>query len=93
MEHILSNIDLKPSDYIVCQTCNKLNWYENTECSNCGDKTFGYFYCNLILFQNGDKKTLKSFKNEVVNWIKKEYNFWKNENYSKKEINSILIKI
>ena len=38
MESALSVIACKQNDYLICAACKKVNWYENTECVDCGEK-------------------------------------------------------
>ena len=40
MEHMVSVIVSKPSDYKKCKSCGKVNWYEREECVNCPSKEF-----------------------------------------------------
>jgi hypothetical protein len=42
METRLGNIISKPSDYKVCCSCNKINWYENDKCIECQATNFDY---------------------------------------------------
>jgi len=30
----------KPQDFKICLRCNRINWYENKECIDCGNPTF-----------------------------------------------------
>ena len=39
MYHTVERITGKPDDYIICNNCGKINWYERGEdgiCNNCG---------------------------------------------------------
>jgi ribosomal protein L40E len=40
MEMSLSQILMKATDYKVCKQCNTVNWYENKQCIDCGEKDF-----------------------------------------------------
>jgi len=40
MEHELARIFQKPNDYKLCNKCNRLNWYENDCCIECGSDDF-----------------------------------------------------
>lgn len=40
MEVNYSKILSKPSDFKICKTCGKINWYENDRCINCKGKEF-----------------------------------------------------
>jgi len=42
----LHRIMQKPSDYTICESCHKLNWYENEVCCECGESEFNN---NLVL--------------------------------------------
>ena len=39
MEVKLDQLYFKPSDFKICKSCKKINWYERTTCS-CGGKNF-----------------------------------------------------
>ena len=34
MRHTVDRIRNKPSDYVACEECDAINWYENEECVN-----------------------------------------------------------
>ena len=39
MEVKLDQLYFKPSDFKICKSCKKINWYERTTCS-CGGENF-----------------------------------------------------
>jgi uncharacterized OB-fold protein len=40
MKHTIDRIVNKIADYKQCDSCGKINWYENTECIECDSTTF-----------------------------------------------------
>ena len=38
MESELCRVVSKPTDYVICNSCHDINWYENKECVNCQEK-------------------------------------------------------
>ncbi len=42
MTRQLVQIFSKPNDFKLCGSCNRINYYENEECIECGDNTFQY---------------------------------------------------
>ncbi len=71
MEHTLEKIISKPSDYLMCKSCGHINWYENKECVQCGDKI-------------KHKKTVT--KAEMEEWADEEEDFWKQQGYELEEM-------
>jgi hypothetical protein len=76
MEHTLDKIISKPSDYKLCPLCGNVNWYENEDCYFCGD---------------GDLRITDTMtREEMDDWWKDEYEFWKIEEvYDDEEIFNI----
>jgi len=78
LEHCLSKIVTKPSDYKLCPACSKVNWYENEECYNC----------------NENIKDVEFMTEEEMNkFAEEEYGFWKKEGYTEKEIDDLLVEV
>lgn len=63
MEVRLDQIQFKPSDFKVCKSCNKINWYENEIC----------FFCGKRAFNNSKKMVEKAYQNELDFWISEGY--------------------
>lgn len=61
MEITLDQIFMKPSDFKICKSCKKINWYENKLCS-CGAKKFN----------NSETAVQKAYQSELDFWIKEE---------------------
>lgn len=40
MEVRYDYIFVKPSDFKVCKECNRINWYKNDHCIECGSEKF-----------------------------------------------------
>lgn len=38
MHHTIGRIAGQVNDYVICNSCDSINWYENTECVNCPQK-------------------------------------------------------
>jgi len=77
MEHALAKIVVKPSDYKLCKECGAINWYENGECINCGEKL-------------GNEAMTEE---EMKRFEKREYGFWKKEGWTESEIDNLLVEI
>ena len=77
MEQTLSNILGKARDYKMCQ-CNKINWYENAECVECGFR-FG--------------KRVKFNEKAVIKLIEADYDFYRKNGYAESSIDDILVDV
>jgi hypothetical protein len=80
MEHTLSKIALKMTYYKICPACNKINWYENSQCINCLE----------------DLEEVEIVKDEAkwISIITGEYDFWINqEGYTEEEIDGIYLEV
>lgn len=62
MEVRLDQIQFKPSDFKVCKSCNKINWYENEACS-CGENDF----------KESEEAVKKAYQDEFDFWICEGY--------------------
>lgn len=83
MKTTISKILGKPSDYVICTSCNKLNWYENDNCE-CGDK--------VIVPDTPVDKVANSL--QVLKWIESEYEFYMKEyGYTEDDCDNINIQI
>jgi len=63
MESQLMQIQAKPSDYKICRFCNKINWYENENCVQCGE------YNKFWISEN---KVIDAIELEYAFWIKEQ---------------------
>lgn len=61
MEVKLDQLYFKPSDFKICKTCKKVNWYERTACS-CGGKNF----------DKSEDAVFKAYQKELNFWIEEE---------------------
>ena len=62
MEVRLDQIEFKPSDFKVCKSCEKINWYENEECV-CGENDFN----------ESEDAVKKAHQDELDFWIGEGY--------------------
>ena len=78
MKHTLNKIASKSNDYIICNSCKSLNWYENEFCNDCNNKL----------------EPVDENEDAVYSWIKNEYEYWtKEEGYTEKEADNVIIYI
>ena len=61
MEVKLDQLYFKPSDFKICKTCKKVNWYERTTCS-CGEKGF----------DESEDAVLEAYQKELDFWTEEE---------------------
>ena len=62
MEKALADILGKPSDFKVCKNCNRVNWYENEECIECGKN----------VFDDSKEEVIKNIESEIKFYIETE---------------------
>ena len=62
MEVRLDQIEFKPSDFKICKSCNKINWYENETCA-CGENNFN----------ESENAVEKAHQDEFDFWISEGY--------------------
>lgn len=63
MIHTLDKIESKLSDYIVCENCFGINWYENKEC----------IFCNSNKLYSDDDMVYNWVKDERSFWESEGY--------------------
>lgn len=61
MEVKLDQLYFKPSDFKICKSCKKINWYERTTCS-CGKKAF----------DESEEAVFEAYKKELDFWTNEE---------------------
>lgn len=79
MEVELQQIEMKDTDFKVCEDCGCFNWYENDVCCRC-------------FSENKDGKA--HFRDVGEEDIKTERNFWiKEEGYTEEETDHTMIEV
>ena len=77
-EFELISVVSKPSDFKICKKCQRLNWYENEECSNpCCNSTESDF---------------DESHEAIEKWVEDEYAFYMDEEgMTEEQVDHILI--
>lgn len=77
MEHTISKIISKPSDYKICPFCGNINWYENNNCVVCNS------FPNIL-------SVVDLMTEEQMNdWYENEKTYFEIEGYSREDMDII----